>query len=394
MKPIITSVLDLDLYKLTMHQAVYHQYFNEKVVYEFKCRNKDVDLSHLYYEVQKQVALIHHNLTVKPDEIEYLESTGLFAKDYLKYLGGVIGPLGGKVIVNKNDGLHISVHGSWVDTILWETIILSIVNELYFRSKPFDRVLARQILNDKISALRNYPEIKIAEFGTRRRYSHLWQDEVIGFMASQCPTNLIGTSNVYFAKKHGLKPIGTMAHEWFMAHMGITPNFASAQKRALYVWQQEYAGKLGVALSDTFSSKAFFQDFNYQLATMYDGLRHDSGDPIVFGDAAIRHYESLNIDPKTKSIVFSDGLDIPAAIALWRYFHDKINVSFGIGTNLTNDVGHKALNIVMKLTQCNGIETVKISDNIGKAMGPLVYINEIKRIYDSEREGQQSLVVG
>jgi nicotinate phosphoribosyltransferase len=179
----------------------------------------------------------------------------------------------------------------------------------------------------------------------------------------------------------GIKPIGTMAHEYFSAHLAFVDNLRIAQKRALYVWLQEYGTNLGIALTDTFTTKAFFEDFGMVLAQTFSGVRHDSGDPIKFGENVIKHYQKLCIDPKTKTIVFSDGLNIPEAIQIFKHFVGRIGVSFGIGTNLTNDLGPTPLNIVIKLIECNGIPVVKLSDNPGKAIGDPDMVQTVRKTY-------------
>lgn len=389
MQPIIKSLLDVDFYKLTMLQAYFHQYPNATGKWEFRCRNKDVKLGFLVQEIWLEIQELT-KLRLTKEERVYLESTGLYKEDFLDWFQDDFSLDISHCYVGDHDGeLKITVRGLLTEVNLLEVYILSIVNELYFRhdlkennlylSDIYAEGFSR--LEEKAKDLNSLPDLKFAEFGTRRRYSHQWQDEVIRFLVKNCPNNIIGTSNVYFAMKHGLKPIGTVAHSWTMSHLGLVDNISQAQSRALHVWQQEYGEKLGIALSDTFTTDAFLKDFNYLLSSSYNGIRQDSGDPIEFGEKMIAHYRSLGIDPKTKNIVFSDSLNINKAIDLYRHFAERINVSFGIGTSLTNSVGRTPLNIVMKLLECNGVPLVKLSDDLGKTMGDEQMVEKVKVAY-------------
>jgi nicotinate phosphoribosyltransferase len=261
----------------------------------------------------------------------------------------------------------------------FEIFVLYIVNELYFRRLPQTGVLdvARGRLHDKLEVLTNafrdapaassYP-FAFFDFGLRRRYSGAWQEEVVTTMVEEVPQHFRGTSNVYLAKKLGLMPIGTMAHEYLQAYQSFGYRLRDFQKAALEGWVQEYRGDLGVALTDVVGMDAFLRDFDLYFAKLFDGLRHDSGDPIEWGEKAIAHYHTLRIDPTTKRLVFSDALTIPRALELYRHFQGRIQTSFGIGTDLSNDTPHKALNIVMKITACNGQPVAKLSDAPGKTL--------------------------
>jgi nicotinate phosphoribosyltransferase len=386
---IINSLLNIDYYKLTMLQAYYHQYPTAVGRWKFLCRNKDIKLGFLVDEVIEEVLQLS-NLRLSIKERSFLESTGDFKEDFLNWFqDGMEFDFQNLSITNRNGELKITVEGKLIQVNLLEVYILSIVNELYFKddfeknnlylSEVFKEGFKN--LDRSIDLLKDYPDLKFAEFGTRRRYSHQWQDEVIRYLKQNCPNNLAGTSNVYFAMKHGLKPIGTCAHSWTCSHLGLVDDIKEAQKRALYVWKQEYGSKLGIALSDTFTSKAFFRDFDVNLSNLYDGTRHDSGDPVSYGYNVIQHYRDSGIDPKTKVIVFSDGLDIDKAIELYKEFNGKIGVNFGIGTSLTNSVGRNPLNIVMKLLECNGTPVVKLSDEPGKEIGDPQMLEKVKEAY-------------
>jgi len=382
MEPIIESILDDDLYKFSMQQAIFHQYPNAEVAYEFKCRNEDVKLGFLADDVQAEVEALG-KLEVEDAEVSYLKSLGFFKNDYLQYLLRYRYNPEQVVIRNWKDQLEVDIEGPWLETILWEVKLLAIINELYFRETSDFRSVegeGNRRLRDKINLIRPFLTLLFAEFGTRRRRSREWQEHVVTEMHQNLP-QMIGTSNVHLAHLLMLKPIGTQAHEWFSAHLALVDNLREAQKRALYVWLQEYGTDLGIALTDTFTSDAFFEDFNIVLAREFAGVRHDSGDPVRFGERVINHYQKFGIDPRTKSLIFSDGLDIPKAIDLYKRFVGRIGVSFGIGTNLTNDLGPTPLNIVIKLIQCNGIPVVKLSDNPTKAIGDPAMIKNVKEEY-------------
>jgi nicotinate phosphoribosyltransferase len=389
-KKIITSLIDQDLYKISMMQAVFHQYPNAEVEYEFRCRNKDVKLGFLKDEVQKEIDS-WDKLKIDEREEKYLRSLDFMKKDFVDFL--LTFKLNPNLVFlerTEEDDLKITVKGKWLDTIWFEVPILATVNELYFNNlinEKFDGKFQNYLCNGrsallhKINLMQDYPQFKFAEFGTRRRFSGEWQEEVVRTLVQESPRNIVGTSNIKLAMKYGIKPIGTVAHEFTMAHLGLVDNIRQAQARALHVWQQEYGSRLGIALTDTFTTDAFFDDFGFILARAYDGIRHDSGSPYEFADKAIAHYESIGIDPRRKSIIFSDGLDIPKALKIWKNYAGKIGISFGIGTSLSNDVGVPALNIVMKLLKCNGKHCIKLSDVSGKEMGDPETIEKVKRAY-------------
>jgi len=387
MDAIIDSVLQTDLYKLTMQQCVFHQYPEVEIGYEFRCRNKGKELGFLADAVQDQV-LAMKNLYLTPKERNYLLlSCPFLTSDYLDYLSKYRFDPGQVNVENWRGELVMGIDGKWVDDILWEVPLLSIVNELYFshlttlndnRKECLDIGVDR--LNAKIEMMKPYPNFKFTEFGTRRRFSRDWQAMVVRCLAEKCP-NLVGTSNVGLAMETGLKPIGTMAHEFISAHLALAPTLAEAQKKAFFAWLMEYDNDLGIALTDTFTTDAFFRDFGVVLSNAFAGLRHDSGDPIEFGHKSILHYKGKDIDPKTKTLVFSDGLNIPKALKIYLEFTGLIGVSFGIGTDITNDVGLDALNIVIKAIRCNGKHVVKLSDNPAKAMGDFDMIEKTKKAY-------------
>lgn len=275
----------------------------------------------------------------------------------------------------------------------FEIYVLALVNELYFRR--FDREAAltegRRRLVAKLGLLkglcaepaRRHP-FEFFDFGVRRRFSAAWQEEVVRTLQQEVPAYFKGTSNVRLAKALGLVAIGTMAHEYLQSYQAFDVRLRDFQKAALEDWVQEYRGDLGTALTDVVGMDAFLADFDLYFAKLFDGLRHDSGDPVAWGEKALAHYARLRVDPHTKRLVFSDGLDLPTALRLYHHFADRTPLGFGIGTHLTNDVGLTPLNIVMKLVQCNGQPVAKLSDSPGKTMCKdetfLAYLRQVFRI--------------
>ncbi|MET1254614.1 nicotinate phosphoribosyltransferase [Aliikangiella maris] len=372
-KPVILSLLDTDLYKLTMMQAVLHHYPAAEVVYQFKCRTNQVDLAPLMLEIRQQ---IHHlcSLRFTQDEINYLSEIHYLKPDFVQFLK--LFQLSENYVHLGKDAsgqLTIKIKGPWLHTILFEVPLLAIVEEIYNRNThgQLDLTSGESKLAEKVSIIHNHPlgeKLKIMEFGTRRRFSCLWQRQVLTQLKQSIPNNLVGTSNIHFAKEQNLIPLGTMAHEYLQAFQALGPRLIDSQKVALDVWAKEYRGDLGIALTDVVGVDAFLKDFDRYFAKLFDGVRHDSGDPFLWTDKILSHYHSLGVDPKTKTLVYSDGLNIPLAFKLLEKYHEQTNLVFGIGTNLTNDVGVKPLSIVIKMTQCNGQPVAKISDSPGKIM--------------------------
>lgn len=370
---IINSLLDNDFYKFTMMQAVLHNFPDVDVVYSFSCRTRDVDISRYIDEIDTELKNLCQ-LKFKSDELEFLREVPFFKKDFVDFLSLFrLNRDHVTISSGSNRELEIKIEGSWLLTILFEVPLLAIVNEVYFRNnaKVPDYKGARELLGKKIKIISENRNIfKFADFGTRRRHSFSWHDKVITALKNELDSsNFIGTSNVYFAKKFNIKPIGTMAHEWIMAGQAIGVKLHNSQKYMLQKWTDEYRGDLGIALTDTIGLDSFLRDFDLYFAKLYDGVRQDSGDPVEFGYRIIEHYEKLEIDPMTKTIIFSDSLDFRKAADLACEFKGKIKVSFGIGTNLTNDFpGIDPLSIVIKMTRCNGYPVAKISDSPEKIM--------------------------
>jgi len=367
---IIRSLLDTDIYKFSMMQAVLHQFPDARVEYRFRCRTDGIDLRPLRSDLIDEIERLC-SLRLDPEELEYLASLRYIKPDFVEFLR--LFHLQSRFIeVGEEDGqLAISIRGPWLHTILFEVPLLAIVSELYTRQRypGLDLADARRRLAEKIGqvkALDRPDEFVFADFGTRRRFSRDWHDEVVETLAREIPGSLRGTSNLRLARTLELVPIGTMAHEFIQAAQALGPRLAETQRFAFEVWAREYRGDLGIALSDTYSLNAFLRDFDMFFCKLFDGARQDSGDPIEWGEAMIAHYEANRVDPATRNLIFSDSLSIPKAAEIWHRFRDRINVSFGIGTNLTHDTGTEPLNIVIKMTECNGQPVVKLSDSPGK----------------------------
>ena len=377
--PVVRSLLENDLYKFTMWQALLHSNPGTQAEYRFVCRNATAfPLAELKDAVEAELDHLC-SLHFAQDELDYLSHLRFIKSDFVDFLS--VFRFQRRFIEVKADGEHLSIvaQGPLVHVMGFEIFVLYIVNELYFRRLAQDGVLdvARARLSAKLDALKaasgefasdsEFPFV-FFDFGLRRRYSGAWQEEVVQTFAREVPQHFRGTSNVYLAKQYGLTPIGTMAHEYLQAYQSFGFRLRDFQKAALEGWVQEFRGDLGIALTDVVGMDAFLADFDLYFAKLFDGLRHDSGDPVVWGEKAIAHYHRLHIDPLTKRLVFSDGLDIPRAIDLYRHFKGRIQTSFGIGTDLSNDTPHEALNIVMKITACNGQPVAKLSDAQGKTL--------------------------
>ncbi|KQZ43883.1 nicotinate phosphoribosyltransferase [Duganella sp. Root1480D1] len=377
MIPVVRSLLETDLYKFTMWQALLHSHPSAHAEYEFVCRNQTAfPLSELKEEVEAQLDHLC-SMSFTEDELDYLRSLRYIKSDFVDFL--TVFRFQRKFIEVRAEGDTLVIHaeGPQVHIMAYEIFVLYIVNELYFRRVGTPAALdeGRKRLGEKIAQLKAFgttPALRhpfeFSDFGLRRRFSAAWHDEVVERLAREVPECFKGTSNVYIAKNSGLIPIGTMAHEYMQSFQAFGVRLREFQKASLEAWVQEYRGDLGIALTDVVGMDAFLNDFDLYFAKLFDGLRHDSGDPIVWGEKAIAHYQALRIDSNTKRLVFSDGLDFDTAFRLYRQFADRIMVGFGIGTWLTNDVGIKPLNIVMKLIRLNGQSVAKLSDSPGKTL--------------------------
>ena len=371
LSPCVVSLLDTDLYKFNMNQVMFHKHTNLNGVYLFKCRNKDVVFTEeMCEEINAQIDHLC-TLTFQEEELDYLASLRFIKSDYVEFLR-LWRPLRKYVKCWLEEGqLHIEVRGPLFSAMQFEIYLLEIVNEVYFRMK-YDYLMlvasAREKLLYKIRGFREEMyDFKFAEFGCRRRLSREWQDYAVSELLQT--GHCVGTSNVYLAMKYGCKPIGTYAHEYVQMYQGVPGvTLAYTNKMAMDEWFEEYQGDNGTALTDTLGTDLFLMDFNKLQANCYTGVRHDSGDPIEWGEKIIAHYEKLGIDPKTKTLLFSDSLDFDKAQKIYDHFKERINVSFGIGTFISNDTCVEPLNIVIKLQYVNGHPVAKLSDDFGKAM--------------------------
>lgn len=371
LSPCVTSLLDTDLYKFTMNQVMFHKHTNLNGVYLFKCRNKNVTFTEeMCEEINAQIDHLC-TLTFSDEELDYLGSLRFIKPDYVEFLR-LWRPLRKYVRCFREAGdLYIEVNGPLFSAMQFEIYLLEIVNEVYFRMKyDYMRLIeaARDKLYRKIIGFReDMYDFNFAEFGCRRRLSREWQDYVVGELLKT--GHCVGTSNVYLAMKYGCTPIGTYAHEYIQMYQGIPGvTLAYTNKIAMEEWFDEYQGDLGTALTDTLGTDIFLMDFNKLQANCYTGVRHDSGDPIKWGEAIIAHYEKLGIDPKTKTLLFSDSLNFDKAQKIYDHFRGRVKVSFGIGTFLSNDTNVDPLNIVIKLQYVNGHPVAKLSDDWGKSM--------------------------
>jgi nicotinate phosphoribosyltransferase len=385
MTPIVHSLLETDLYKFTMWQALLHRHPSALAEYVFFCRNKPAyPLAELKTDVERELDHLCA-LSFSPGEIDYLRSLRYIKSDFADFLTVFRFQRHFISVETEGETLSIRACGPQVHVMGFEIYVLYIVNELYFRRFDGAGALAegRKRLAAKVALLHGLADelagelanepprphpFEFFDFGLRRRFSGAWQDEVVATFAREAPQYFKGTSNVYLARKYDLVPIGTMAHEYLQSFQSFGVRLRDFQKAALEDWVQEYRGDLGTALTDVVGMDAFLADFDLYFAKLFDGLRHDSGDPVEWGEKALAHYARLRIDAHTRRLVFSDSLDIPKAFALYRHFAGRTMTGFGIGTNLSNDTGIEALNIVMKLLSCNGQPVAKLSDSPGKTL--------------------------
>ena len=377
---IITSLLDTDLYKFTMMQVVLHQFPGAEVEYRFKCRNAKApgmqDLAPFATEIREEIRALC-SLRFQDAELAYLKAMRFIKSDFVDFLA--LFRLNEKyvsVTPLPSGEIEVSIKGPWLHTILFEIPVLSIINEVYFRNtqKQPDLAQGRQRLATKIAQLQapGLQALKIADYGSRRRFGKAWHEEVLRTLTARLGTGVTGqfagTSNVLFAMKLGLTPLGTMAHEYLQACQALGPRLRDSQVFGFESWAKEYRGDLGIALSDVYGMSAFLRDFDLYFCKLFDGARHDSGDPFQWGERMLAHYVKNRVDPKTKTLIFSDGLTVPRTIELYQQFHGRCQLAFGIGTNLTNDLGYEPLQIVIKMIRCNGQPVAKLSDTPSKNM--------------------------
>ncbi len=400
---IITSLLDTDLYKFTMMQVVLHQFPGAEVEYRFKCRNAGApgigDLAPYADEIREEIRGLCQ-LHFQDDELAYLKAMRFIKSDFVDFLG--LFHLNQKYVTITalpSGEIEVSIKGPWLHTILFEIPMLAIINEVYFRNteKRPDITEGRRRLDTKIRQLQadGLFELKIADYGTRRRFGKVWHEEVLRTLMMRLGTGtgqgkgagalgqLAGTSNVLFAMKLGLIPLGTLAHEYLQACQALGPRLRDSQVFGFESWAKEYRGDLGIALSDVYGMSAFLRDFDLYFCKLFDGARHDSGDPFQWGERMLAHYVKNRVDPRTKTLIFSDSLTVPRTIELYQQFRGRCDLAFGIGTNLTNDLGYKPLQIVIKMVRCNGQPVAKLSDTPSKDMcDDEKYLAYLRQVFD------------
>ncbi|MFX1768879.1 nicotinate phosphoribosyltransferase [Riemerella anatipestifer] len=381
----LKSIIDNDFYKITMQNAVVKLFPTARVKYEFINRGKHFFPEGFADELRKAVNSMAELKLTKEEKLYLQETCPYLDLPYLDFLEGYhYDPSEVKIVQEGND-IRVSVEGLWYRTILWEVPLLALISELHYRMNKMERDSNETVVQNTVEKSKKLNELGVtfAEFGTRRRHSYKVHQLVMEALMEE-KGQFIGTSNVHFAMKYGVKPIGTHAHEWFMFH-AAEYGFKMANQLALEHWVDVYRGDLGVALSDTYTTEVFFRQFDKKFAKLFDGVRHDSGDPIEFAKKTIEHYEGFGINPNFKYIIFSDGLNLEKVEEITKATRGTIGISFGIGTNLTNDVGLKPMNIVMKLIGVqapNGdwIPTVKLSDERGKYTGEPKMIELAKEV--------------
>ena len=378
--PIIMSLLDTDLYKFNMLAVFSRRHMDLCGKYYFKCRNKDVVFTEeMVNEIREQIKA-YCNLRFTEEELQYLKNIKWIKGSYVDFLR-IWQPRfeDFEITTDADCGLAIEARGSWLNTTMYEIAVLAIVNEVYFRmAYNYDELYAsfKERLEAKVEKLVNgeFTLGNFSEFGLRRRLSGEAQELAVKMLSEKNHlykgSNCVGTSNVYLAKKYGVTAVGTMAHEWIMCvgQGNHKHNPAYSNWFALDAWVKEYGVLNGIALTDTITTECFLKDFQLTYATLFSGVRHDSGDPIEWGEKMIAHYEKLGVDPKGKTLLFSDSLNFEKADGFYKHFNGRINTAFGIGTYLSNDTCVPALNIVMKTTLCNGMDVAKVSDTPGKGM--------------------------
>jgi len=386
--PVLQTLLDTDAYKLHMQQAVFHHYYDVQVAAEFRCRGDD--LLGIYADAIREQVEAMQSLRLQDDEFQWLSGLPFFKQDYLDWLRDFRYNPQQVTVRNDNGKLNIRLEGPWREVIMWEVPLLAVISELVhrYRSPEASVELALETLERKLVDFNHLTQdidmsgFRLMDFGTRRRFSREVQQAIVERLQQE--SWFVGTSNYDLARRLSLTPMGTQAHEWFQAHQQISPDLATSQRVALAAWLEEYPDQLRIALTDCITMDAFLRDFGPEFAERYQGLRHDSGDPVEWGEKAIAHYQKLGIDPMSKVLVFSDNLDLKKAVDLYRHFSSRVNLSFGIGTRLTCDIPQvKPLNIVIKLVECNGKPVAKLSDSPGKTIcHDKAFVRALRKAFD------------
>ncbi len=371
----INSILDNDFYKFTMQHAVVKQFPQSKARYQFINRGKHKFPPGFADELRKAIAELATLQLTQREKAYFAATCPYIDPTYFDFLQGYRYNPEEVSIQQHGDDIHVAIEGYWYRTILWEVPIMSLICELYYEMMGQRRQTDDQVADTARQKIERYQTlgVTIAEFGTRRRHSYAVHRMVVQALRQYGQDTFIGTSNVHMAMLNQTRPIGTHAHEWFMFH-AAKYGFKMANLLGLEHWSDVYRGDLGIALSDTYTSDVFFKQFDKKLAKLFDGVRHDSGDPLLFAEKTIRHYQQKGIAPLSKTIIFSDGLNYEKVARIADFCRGKIGMSFGIGTNFTNDVGLPPMNIVLKMTEAFPEEAewtpvIKLSDEPGKHTG-------------------------
>ncbi len=391
---IIESLLDTDLYKFTMMQVVLHHFPAAQVEYRFRCRTPGVELAPLLPRIDAELDALC-TLQFTQQELDYLRSLRFIKSDFVDFLelfrlnrSRIHARPADDPQARARGEIDITIRGSWLHTILFEVPVLAIVGEVWATHvhAHADQRAAMARLDGKIAQLRQrgLEGCRIADYGTRRRYSRPWQRRVLERLRGGLGEQLAGTSNVALAREMDLVPLGTMAHEYLQACQALGPRLRDTQVFGFETWAREYRGDLGIALADVYGLQAFLRDFDLYFCKLFDGARHDSGDPFAWAEQMIAHYARHRVDPRGKTLVFSDSLTIDKVEALYRRFHERVGMAFGIGTHLMHDLGHEAPQMVIKMIRCNGQPVAKVSDDPGKNMcddpAYLAYLREVFQI--------------
>lgn len=372
--PILKHFLDTDAYKLYMQQAVFYSYYNINVVSELICRDNDY-LGYYSDLIMYQIKMMD-NLKLSDIEFKYISSLPFFKKDYINWLKKFRYDTNQIKLNNYYGKLKISISGPWREVILWEVPILALISEIVHKNRN-SKINSKHAINYLYKKINHFKKktndldlskLKIIDFGTRRRFSYTVHFNIIKTLIKEFPW-FIGSSNYHIARLLKIEPVGTQSHEWFQAHQQISKKLKYSQRLALKIWLDQYDNHLNIALTDCITSDAFLNDFNFEFADRYKGVRHDSGNPFIWGEKILNHYNKLGINPIKKTLLFSDNLNFNKIIYLYRHFSNKINLIFGLGTKLTCDIPHiKPLNIVIKLIKCNNKPVAKLSDSPGKTV--------------------------
>lgn len=380
---IIKYFTDNDLYKFSVMYAIQRLYPWSYVKYEFINRGDTKFPTGFAERLREEIAQME-NLKMTKEEKRFMEKKCYFFDPvFMDFLEGYRYDASEVTVTQSDSGeLSVVMEGYWYRTVLWEVPLMAIISELYFQmtnTAPADVEKRAVVKAKKLADI----EADYSEFGTRRRFSFDVQDRVIGCLKENSGEYFKGTSNIYLAMKHDTTPIGTMPHEWFMYH-GALYGYRAANIKGLEAWVEVFGGSLGITLTDTYTTDSFFESFSLKQAKLFDGLRCDSGDPIEFIDKTLDFYTKNRIEPESKTVVFSDSLNLDLVKRIKQHVNNRLHDTYGIGTFFSNDVGAKPINMVIKLTQVKSSpkgeyhQAVKLSDVLGKNTGNLKEIEICK----------------